>query len=137
MNFVRSLASRVAPLLGLVLLLSLALPPLWRMDCTITGRSSVEWITSTPCMGVEESPSEGCSLGNSCCEFSHVAADHAPTLTKVRQAVPAVRHCIVLTATAPRAPRPVFAALFVGPVLHAPPPERTGERLALKRSYLL
>lgn len=64
-----------APLLGVWLAMALALPPLWRMDCLLTGMIDLGWVEVEACMPNAAAGIPDC-VAPGCCDFSHVEAEH-------------------------------------------------------------
>lgn len=60
--------------MALWLLVSLSLPPLWRMDCCLTGKAVITWVDAEPCMPATGDNMPG-SVRMDCCEFDKVVVD--------------------------------------------------------------
>ncbi len=125
-----------ATLLGLWFLVACALPPLWRMNCSKTGRAVVEWFNATPCMEDPGTTPEAAKLEATCCSYTHASMELSPTLHKEGASalvMPAVLQSAALVSAG-------FASIVMvvqRPTAHAPPLWRVLQRLALSGQFLL
>lgn len=126
-----------ATLLGVWLLVACALPPLWRMNCTMTGRAVVEWFTPTACMLETGANSEAAQLQATCCSYTHASAELSPTLQTGdgpgTMPMPAVIQSTRLASSGLAS----ITAVVQRPTAHAPPLGRVLLRLALSGQFLL
>lgn len=74
MTVLRKTRRCCAGLMALWLLVSLSLPPLWRMDCCLTGKAVITWVEAEPCMPVTGDNMPG-SVRMDCCDFDKVVVD--------------------------------------------------------------
>jgi len=125
-----------AALLGLWFLVACALPPLWRMTCSKSGRAVVEWFNPTPCMEAPSTDPEAAQLEATCCSYTHASIELSPTLHKASPSaliLPAVLQSVPLVSAG-------LASMAMGvqrPTAHAPPLWRVLQRLALSGKFLL
>lgn len=126
-----------ATLFGVWVLVACALPPLWRMNCTMTGRAVVEWFTPRACMLGTGTTSEAAQLQATCCSYTHASAELSPTAQKGdgpgTVSVPAViQHAVLASACLAS-----ITTVVQRPTAHAPPLGRVLSRLALSGQFRL
>ncbi len=93
LSHLRSAAALLAAAWVLVVALC---PPMFRMDCLVSGRTAVTWYTPATCAPQKDMPAEH-SVSPQCCEFSKIAPANSAyepvallNYTAVSIAVPAV-----------------------------------------------
>ena len=125
-----------AALLGLWLLVACALPPLWRMNCSLTGRAVVEWFNATPCMEDPVTDPETAQLEATCCSYTHASIELSPTLHKESPSA-FVLPAVLPSAAVVSAGLASMAMVVQRPTAHAPPLWRVLQRLALCGQFRL
>lgn len=120
-----NLRSAVALMAAAWLLLLALCPPMFRMDCLMTGRTAVSWYTPVICGPQQDTPVEH-SVSAECCEYTTIA----PAKTAYEPLALLVHHVVLLhlpmvLAVEPMLPNAVLAVRSYNG--HGPPRAIAGD----------